>query len=277
MKQTRRRAWVSKDSMYVDPKDDRPPTLLRRRPPDLAAVVLGLVTAAGSHLLLVGVLFLIGVVFGTSALAREEAPPAPDEPTEVQFVQAKLVKLGRQFDPRELPNRMREARTTAPRRSEVPTKHSKRVRLEDAGVVASDAVEDMLARLGTRADELARISRAAEQEGDPEGVREGTATREEGDVYISQLYAFFRRGFQFETGGYTTEELRSMRAVVRVRISADGRVEGYDLRSSGNAEFDHAVRLRLDQAEGARIPEPPEERRGEIYGNAIPISFVPPR
>jgi outer membrane biosynthesis protein TonB len=65
--------------------------------------------------------------------------------------------------------------------------------------------------------------------------------------------------------------------VARVEITADGRVGSHSLQSSGNPEFDQAVRLRLDQAQGSRIPEPPEERRSQIYGNTLPISFVPPR
>lgn len=262
--------------MYVDPQDNRPPSLLGHRTPDPVALIGGLAVAVGAHVLFAGALLLMGLIFGTEVLAREE-PPEPEQPTEVRFVQAKLVKLGRQFDPRELPNRRREARTTAPRRDRTPTEHSKRVRAPDAGVEPEVAVEDMLARLGTRADEMARLARAAEQEGDPGGVEEGTATREEGDVYISQLYSFFRRGFQFESGSYTNEELRGMRVVARIQISPDGRVADYTIRSSGTPEFDHAVRIRLDQARGARIPEPPEERRDEFYGNTIPISFVPPR
>ena len=261
--------------MYVDQQDQRPPTLLRFRGPSPVGLLVGILLSIAFHAGLITVLFLVGLMFGTDVLAREEPTEEQDEP-EMQFVEARLVKLGRQFDPRELPNRMREARTTAPRFDEVPRHQTKRVQRPDAGVVAADSVEDMLARLGTRADEMARLTRAAEQEGDPEGVEEGTHTREEGDVYLSQLYAFFRRGFQMPPS-IADADRRGLRAVVRVQIGADGRVEGFNVSSSGNADFDQAVRLRLDQATGSRVPEPPEDRRDQIYGNTIPIAFVPPR
>lgn len=261
--------------MYVDPQDNRPPSILRSGAVSVLAVLVGLFTAIGFHLLLA--VFVVGLLLGTQALAREEPPPVLEEPPEVQFIPAKLVKIGRQFDARELPNRQREARTTAPQRADVPTKQSKRVRIPpDAGIEAADAVDDVLARLGTRADEMARMARAAEQEGDPEGVEEGTHTREEGDVYLSQLYAFFRRGFQMPPS-IPDSERRGLRAVARIRIAADGRVEDFNVTPSGNADFDQAVRLRLDQARGSRIPEPPEDRRAEFFGNTIPIGFTPPR
>ena len=260
--------------MYVEQQDQRPPTLLRFRGVSPAGLLVGLVLSIGAHAGLIMVLFLVGLAFGTDVLAREE--PTEEEEPEMQFVEARLVKLGRQFDPRELPNRMREARTTAPRFDEVPRHRQKRVPPPDAGVIPADSVEDVLARLGTRADEMARVARSAEQEGDPEGVEEGTHTREEGDVYVSQLYAFFRRGFQMPPS-IADADRRGLRAVARVQIGADGRVDGFNIQSSGNADFDQAVRLRLDQATGARIPEPPEDRREEFYGNTIPIAFVPPR
>jgi hypothetical protein len=261
--------------MYVDQQDHRPPTLLRFRGLSPIGLLVGILLSIGFHVGLITVLFVVGLAFGTNVLAREE-PTEDDEEPEMQFVEARLVKLGREFDPRELPNRMREARTTAPRFDEVPRHRTKRVQPPDAGVVAADSVEDVLARLGTRADEMARVARAAEQEGDPDGVEEGTHTREEGDVYVSQLYAFFRRGFQMPSS-IADADRRGLRAVARVQIGADGRVDGFNINSSGNADFDQAVRLRLDQATGARIPEPPEDRRDEFYGNTIPIAFVPPR
>lgn len=261
--------------MYVDQQDRRPPTLLGLRPPSPSAVAAGVAIAVGFHGGLILVLGIMGLVFGTNVLARDELKDQKDEEPEMQFVEAKLVKLGRQFDPRELPNRMREARTTAPRFDEIPTKNTKRVPPPDAGVVPADSVEDVLARLGTRADEMARLARAAEQEGDPEGVEEGTHTREEGDVYVSQLNAFFRRGLHMPPS-LSDSERRGLRAVADITIGADGRVESFSIRSSGNADFDQAVRLRLDQAVGARIPEPPEERRDEFYGKTLPIGFRPP-
>lgn len=263
--------------MYVDETDARPPSLLRRKAINVLALVIGVVVAVTAHVLFASLILIVGVLFGSEVLAHEEAIPE-DEPPEVEFIEAEFVKLGRQFDPRELPNRQREARSTAPRRSDVPTRDSRRVRIpEDAGIRPADAVDDELARLGTRADEMARIARAAEQEGDPEGIEEGTATREEGDIYRGLLYAFFRRGLQ-RPSTIPDGELRGLRAVVQVESSPDGRITGFRMaRPSGNADFDQAVRLRMDQAVGSRLPEPPEEERDQYWGTRFQIGIVPPR
>jgi hypothetical protein len=123
---------------------------------------------------------------------------------------------------------------------------------------------------------MARIAAAAEQEGDPEGIEEGTVSREEGDIYRGQIYAFFRRGLQRPTT-IADSEIRGLRAVVRVETSPDGRIVGYEIRSSGNADFDQAVRLRMDQAQGSRLPDPPDEVRDQYYGVTFNISVSPPR
>ncbi len=76
----------------------------------------------------------------------------------------------------------------------------------------------------------------------------------------------------------TDEERRGMRAVVSVRTSAAGQIEGYSItRSSGNSDFDNAVRIRMDQAVGSHLREPPDEQRDRYFGTSFPISFSPPR
>jgi hypothetical protein len=241
------------------------------------AIVVGFVTMVGLHVFLAIVLVAVTAVSLDQAARAEQARAMfEEEPPEVEFIEAKLIKLGRQFDPRELPNRIREARTTAPNQpSDVPRHGADRVQRPDAGPL--DSVQDLVSRLGSRADELAQLARAAEQEGDPDGVAEGTHSREEGDLYPTYLYGFFRRGFQMPTS-ITDEERRGLAAVIRVQTSPAGIIEGYDItRTSGNADFDQAVRLRLDQAVGSQLQEPPEEDRARYFGTSFPIRMTPPR
>jgi hypothetical protein len=264
--------------MYVD-SSERPDTLLRPAQVDPLALVGGAIMVLIAYGLLGTVLLVLGVLSSGFVSRHDQAEVMFDEPEppEVEFVEARLIKLGRQFDARELPNRIRDARSTAPRQpSNVPRHGAERVpRPDQEG--PTNAVDDLLARIGSSADEQARIVNAAEQEGDPDGVAEGTHTREEGDVYATYLYGFFRRGFQMPTS-ITDEERRGMRATVQIRTSAAGQIEGYDIVSpSGNADFDQAVRLRLDQAVGSHLREPPEADRARYFGTSFPIRMTAPR
>lgn len=263
--------------MYVD-ASERPDTLLRPSHVNAAALVGGAISVVVAYGALGFVLLVLGVLTGGFTSRHEQARVMYDEPPppEVEFVEARLIKLGRQFDPRELPNRIREARTTAPSSpSEIPRQGAQRVHRPDDA--SNTAVEDLLARIGSSADEQAAIVNRAEQEGDPNGVAEGTHTADEGDAYQTYLYRFFRRGFQMPTS-ITDEERRGLRATVRIRTSAAGQIEGYEIASpSGNADFDQAVRLRLDQAVGAYLDDPPEEERATYFGTSFPIGMRAPR
>ena len=262
--------------LFVHDADQRHDTTLRHGPVNTSALAGGIVTV----LLAYGALILVAwVTHQVSQLDESEGaalPGEPDEPPTVHFVQAKLVKLGRQFDARELPNRLRDARTTAAQQpSEVPRHGARRVPRPDAGPM--NAVDDLLTRLGNRADEHARIAYAAEQEGDPDGVEEGTATRDEGDLYRTYLVGFFRRGFQMPTS-IPDDEARNLRATVQIQTSPGGTIEaGVIVRPSGNADFDQAVRLRVGQAVGSVLRDPPDDERAQYFGTRFPIAMRAPR
>ncbi len=261
----------------VDPRDQRPATAFHAGRVSTLAIVIGALTMLGSHIFLAVVLLVVTAFsLDQSARAEQAREMFEEQPPEVEFVEAKLIKLGRQFDPHELPNRIREARTTAPPQpSDIPRQGADRVRRPDAGPL--DSVNDLVARLGTRADELAHIAQAAEQEGDPDGVAEGTVDRDEGDVYRTYLYGYFRRGFTMPTS-ITDEERHGLAATVRVQTSPAGIIEGFTIASaSGNSDFDQAVRLRMDQAVGSQLRDPPDEERNTYFGTSFPIRFSPPR
>jgi hypothetical protein len=264
--------------MWVADTDWRPPTLLRPKPPSPLAIGAGFLTvvvvfgSVGAFLALVALF-----TFGRMIDEAEERRAAEEAPREVEFVEAKLVKLGREFDPRELPNRIRRAKSTGQQApSEIPTKRRRRVSRPD-DPAPSEAYEDLLRRIGSSIDREAAIASAAEQEGDPEGVPEGTATRDEGDLYRTRLYAFFRRGLN-RPGTITDEELRGLSATVAITTDTAGIIVRYSLaRPSGNQEFDQAVRLRMDQAVGSAIPAPPEDERDNYLSATFNIRVTPPR
>ncbi len=265
--------------MYVADGDHKPDSLFYRRPIDWIQVMVGAAMAIAVYGTFGALLLLVHILTPSLARGTHADVLFDTKPPEVQMIdyeEVRLIKLGRQFDPRELPNRIREARTTAPERpSMVPRHGAERVPIPDAG--PENSLADLASRIGTTADELAQIANQAEQEGDPDGVAEGTYDADEGDRYGTYLYGFFRRGFNMPTS-ITDEERRGMRAVVSVRTTPSGQIEGFGIsRPSGNADFDSAVRIRMEQAVGSQLRDPPEDQRDRYFGTSFPISFSPPR
>ncbi|MBW2462687.1 MAG: TonB C-terminal domain-containing protein [Deltaproteobacteria bacterium] len=263
--------------MHVDAGDHKPDSLFYRRPVSPLAILVGAVVAVAAYGSIGTMLFLATLI--TPAMAEGTQPlviPVPAPPPEVEWVEARLIKLGRQFDTSELPNRQRQARTTAPERpSMVARRGARRVAVPDAG--PENSIDDLVARIGTTADELAQIANRAEQEGDPDGVAEGTHSAEDGDRYATYLYGLFRRGFNMPTS-ITNQERRGLRLTVRVHTTPAGQIDSFAIAgTSGNADFDSAVRMRMDQARGTQLREPPEGERDRYFGTSFPVGFRPPR
>ena len=104
----------------------------------------------------------------------------------------------------------------------------------------------------------------------PEGTK-ASGTDEE--IYLGKLYSYFRRGWQVPAL-ISQEELQKLTCVIELSITEDGRVGGYELkRSSGNEAFDESVRRRMNQAEGAELPPPPESVVDRILGETISLRF----
>jgi outer membrane biosynthesis protein TonB len=262
--------------MYVETNEHHASLAFGPRRPGPLAIVVGIGTALIAHVIPITAMFLLGS--GASANALEEIREEEEEVIPVEFVPAELVKRGREFEANKLPNRrlpQKSSQVPIPPPAEAGGNADPRD-VPDAGPQPLDAEEDILTRLAERAGELApRI--AMDQEGDPNGVEGGTATAEEADIYPGLLYNFFRRGW---TGFQTIpdSELRGLQMMVRVRITSDGRMAGYDvLRRSGNAVFDESVENRLRDAENGVLPPVPPDEAEKYLGASVPIRFTPPR
>jgi hypothetical protein len=131
-----------------------------------------------------------------------------------------------------------------------------------------EAVHDIVRRFGDRVQLFAEIAEAVEQEGDPNGIEEGTArTAREGDLYLGQVVMLFRRGWSVPTT-IGRDELHQLSTDVVVEFSDDLRVVGHRVaRPSGNVLFDQSVVDRIEEVRlsGATLPEPPTEEIGAQY------------
>ncbi|MBC7173663.1 MAG: hypothetical protein H5U40_14580, partial [Polyangiaceae bacterium] len=151
----------------------------------LVAILAGIVTGAfGLAFLTVFILADLGGA--VDALRGEDA--TDDEQTvetlEPEVIEAAFVQLGREFRPRELPDRAVSTSSLAPQQPD-PNAVSKRIVQPTARPdqpPPPNAYEDMLRQLGNTSRHI-DSNFAAETEGDPNGNEEGRFSRD-GSVYL---------------------------------------------------------------------------------------------
>lgn len=258
--------------MYAD--EERPPSLLQKRPLDATVLSLGFLMAVGAHLLIPG--FLLGaqyllVLLGLALPVGERERPKPP----VDVIAAEFVKLGKPFDPTKLPSR--KVPPIAKRRPDAvnlsrDAKEQPKVE-EDKKEKPKESQDSLLDNLVDRTRDFAEDVQT-ETEGDPSGVADGTALEAKlGNIYLGQLSIFFRRGW---TVPNTVQDREKLTTIAAVKITADGHIEAVEIQNpSGDPLFDQSVLdaiTALIQA-GATIPEPPPEIASTYYGNTLPVRF----
>ncbi len=263
----------------------REASLLEAEQPTVSEVAGGILFAFGAFmaipLLTLLSAFLLGTLQSVFGTATADLPPPP-----VEVIEARFVRLGKKKPPKALPSKEVPA---APQQA--PVEQSPNAEPAPAVQTAKsqkglakpkekkkrekrEPEEDLLSQLGERAGAISDLSRGPELEGDPDGIAEGTqATGTDREIYIGKLYDYFRRGFRTPTS-ISQEELQALVCVLELAVTEDGRVESYRLtRPSGNEAFDQAVRRRVDQAEGAELPPPPESIADQVLGQTISLRF----
>ncbi|HEY2733667.1 MAG TPA: TonB C-terminal domain-containing protein [Polyangiales bacterium] len=259
--------------MPVRVEDLRPPSQLGRSVLDGKMALGGFLMALAAHLLVPGA--IVGVIALLSALGIGASPTRaiPED----HIVEARFVKLGKPLDPHKIPNRKVPIKTTAPQpgvavsKNEDPPKPKK----PDAGPPPPHAEENPLKNLGDRAQAFAEIAKKQEQEGDPQGIEEGTETQAKaGDLYRGQLVNFFKRGWTIPDTLGDTSQL-TVRA--SVDITPDRHVGDHTIvRGSGEPLFDQSVEDRFNELRslGTTLPEPPPEVRSQFQGSwTLDINF----
>ncbi|MFO0694343.1 MAG: TonB C-terminal domain-containing protein [Polyangiales bacterium] len=265
--------------MYVARADQRPQTTF-----DLPTLTKG--SFAGGVSSVVGVAVLLFVLFGVlprlavaagilepSDIGAEPEPIAEPEP---EVIQAAFVQLGREFDPRELPDRQVARSSLSPRRQD-PNVVSQLTRaMTDGGVPPPNAYESMLTQLGNRAQFIESTS-LTETEGSAEGNEEGRRTGS-GSLFAGQIVSLFRRGLR-PPPTIPDTELATLSTRVTVVINADMTFQGIRIsQGSGNSDYDRAVQNRIDEILSSNtVLTPPEDDERERYiGRPFSVNVVPP-
>ena len=255
--------------MHVQSRDIRPPSMLDPRPAS-ASVYWGgaLFTVAAHGLLPVAIALVMSAL--SSALGDQTSQPIRDE----HVVEARFVKLGKPPDPKKLPDRIVPRKQTAPDEATVVSKNPTDPPVKpDAGPRPERPEPDDLLRLGDRAQAFAEIAEENDV-GDPNGI-EGAdnSVSQAGDLYVGQLYMFFKRGWTIPT---TLGDTSKLVASVDVEITRDLKVGEFSIvRSSGEPMFDQSVEDRLQQlrTDGATVPEPPAEVADKFIGRTLGLNF----
>ncbi len=271
-------------TLHFDPEDGRPDTALGRSWLTASAIVGGLVSSVLIPLLfaaLVVLCALVAVALGHAAGLVIDEPAEPEHVLEEDdVIEARFVRLGRDFD-RELPNREVHVLSTAPPEpSQVPTEDTPEQTEQPTQHIEhrpANTVDDLLQRLDDRAEIFEEMADREELEGSPDGIEEGTETEAtEGDVYRGLLYSFFRRGWTIPTT-LSRDEARTLSATVNVQIGPDLSIVSFAVRGSGsgNPLFDDSILQQLTrlQASGQHVPPPPEEVADEYIGQRIAVRF----
>lgn len=258
--------------MLVQAGDEVPTTFLTGRQLDREMVLGGAAMALGAHVALPLAIAL--VVSLVSAVAPRD--DTPQDYIDDHVVEARLVRLGKKRDPDKLPDREVPRKSTAPDDSTVVSKNMDPAKPDkpDAGVRPERPEEDLLMRLGDRAQAFAEIAEEREREGDPNGVADGTATEAQaGDLYRGMLRDFFQRGWTIPS---TLGDTRHLTTEATVEITVDLHVGPHLIqKDSGEALFDQSVEDRFNQLRtlGTTLPEPPPEVADQFLGKKITIRF----
>jgi hypothetical protein len=252
-------------------RDTRPPSLLDPRDFSGDMLLGGLVLAIGAHVAIPLVALLV-----TAVLAATVADSEPQTYIDEHVVVARFVQKGIKRDPKKLPDRIVPRKTTAPDQAVVVSKDmNPEPPVEPKEKPPENAVDDLITRLGDRAQTFAEIAEEREKEGDPNGIDEGTETEAQaGSIYDGQLYVFFRRGW---TIPQTIADPSDLVARVEVEITTDLKVGDFRIvKPSGVPLFDQSIEDQLLQlrTKGLTLPDPPPEVAHRYIGKSVVFDFT---
>jgi hypothetical protein len=235
-------------------------------------IMLAILLATG-----VQVAFFAILVSAGSAVAKiksKDPPPPPVVPIAVKPVideELPLLKLGGKRVRYKLPDMwtkqapiQRYEEKSAPSAAAEKTPEAiptSPVALGDAAAPPPDAalakqVDEFLPEAGTA--EVPNVN----EEGSPDGVKEGTETdplkARAVSQYTMRILAWFNARFRPPLGELTCEELVNLSSAVVAQVGGERTVTGYSIvRASGNAIFDARVRATMEAVVGQELPPPP--------------------
>jgi outer membrane biosynthesis protein TonB len=186
------------------------------------------------------------------------------------FVDVKLLKFGKKRDISFLPHV-----ESAPR---VPDQHKIKVtdnperpkeRPKEQPKPNLDKIFDEVKNM--RVDDDNRVTKEATEEGDPHGIRGGTAAEASGDPYIQAIVAAVVERWTVPTM-LTPGELSKLQAAACLKIDDDGRLVEFKITEpSGNSLFDGSLLSTLGSIK--ELPKPQGRFAGAARAGRLCPSF----
>jgi hypothetical protein len=183
--------------------------------------------------------------------SRHVDKPRPSGP-EV-FVDVKLLKFGRKRDLSFLPHVETTPRTADKNKIKLAQDPDKPAQKRE------EKKPDALAKLtdltrNLRADDDERATREALEEGDPNGVRGGSANEAAGDPYLREIVAAVLERWTVPTM-LKPEDLAKLQAAACLTIDDDGNLRSFRIvEQSGNPLFDGSLNATLGSIK--TLPKP---------------------
>jgi len=215
---------------------------------------------------------LHGGAVGLVLYLRHAAANATPPPDTGSYVVAKLVRLGKKRDPKQLPDKIvpREATVKAKGVSydaEPDDKPRQRKKHKDAKL--SDRMRSAL----DRAAALSNPALNTQPEGDPNGVVGGTATKAgAGDVYMTRIADLWNRTWSLPSI-IPREQAKKLFVKVVIEIDKTGKIKLpiTFTRKSGNDHFDASVSQAWQRIK--RLPLPPGDRLAAVLANGLKLKL----
>lgn len=202
---------------------------------------------------------------------RPGAPPATDGR---ELITTQLVKLGKPREKFWMPKISQPKPTKAPDVIKVSENPEAEAAPKEAPKPEDAQVSDKLRNALNRARMLRDVAEEETDEGQLDGIREGTSSEAvTGDAYASQIFTLIRKNWNVPVGLVSDDELKALSAQVKVQVSEDGTLIGEEiLKSSGNSTFDDSC-LQAVKATG-QVPAPPADRRA-VFARGVALLFKP--
>ena len=210
-----------------------------------------------------------GVLFYRAMLAAAQKPPPPPS-----YVVAKLLRLGKPKDEKKMPNKITPQMAT---RKEEGVDYSAdaddapaRKKKKDKEVKEADKMRASLDKM----ELLAAAQQEIEQEGSPDGVAGGTATKASGgDAYMTRIADLWNRNWSLPAI-IPREEAKKLYVLIVLQIDKSGNISSplqFD-RKSGNAHFDNSIIAAWKAIK--KIPKPPPDRYAAILANGLGLKHT---
>lgn len=202
---------------------------------------------------------------------RPGPPPSGDTR---DLITTQLVKLGKPREKFWMPKINQAAPTKKPDVIKVSEDPEAQAAPKEAPKPEDAQVSDKLRNALNRARMLRQVADEDTDEGQLDGIREGTSSEAvTGDAYASQIFMLIRKNWNVPVGLISDDQLKKLSAQVKVQVSAEGQLSGEAiLKSSGNTTFDDSC-LQAVQATG-QVPPPPADRRA-AFARGVALLFKP--